>query len=92
MLSNSQLAIGVAIGTGLPPTPGSGGPAWRRLVGAARIVRAKVEDWRAARRLMGADDAMFKDIGVARGNIDWAVRHGRSERTPAATGDSVKMH
>ncbi len=76
----------------LPQISGFDGRAWRRLFDAARAVRAKVEGWRASRRLMGADDAMFKDIGVARGNIDWAVRHGRGERTPAATGDSVKMH
>jgi uncharacterized protein YjiS (DUF1127 family) len=38
--------------------------------------------WRARRdatRLSGYPDRMLKDIGMARGGIEWAVRHGRDE-------------
>lgn len=42
-----------------------------------RALRGAIETWRAIRRLAGADDAMLSDIGVARGNIDWLVHHGR---------------
>ena len=42
-----------------------------------RSVWGTIATWRAMRRLAGADDAMLSDIGVARGNIDWVVLHGR---------------
>ena len=32
-----------------------------------------------AARLSGYPDRMLKDIGMARGGIEWAVRHGRDE-------------
>jgi uncharacterized protein YjiS (DUF1127 family) len=38
--------------------------------------------WRSRReatRLSGYSDRMLKDIGMARGGIEWAVRHGRSD-------------
>ena len=51
---------------------------WTRSAMAALLtIRAAIEAWRAARRLLGADDAMLADIGVSRGNIDWLVHHGR---------------
>lgn len=45
-----------------------------------RALRGALDTWLAARRLSGADDAMLSDIGVARGNIDWLVHHGRQRR------------
>ena len=42
-----------------------------------RALKGAVGTWRATRRLSGIDDAMLSDIGVARGNIDWLVHHGR---------------
>ena len=35
--------------------------------------------WWTARQLGNADESFFKDIGVARGNVDWLVRNGRGE-------------
>lgn len=73
-----------------PQISGPDARVWRRLVGAAQTIGGRLEDWRATRRLLGADEAMFKDIGVSRGNVDWAVRHGRNERMPTATGGPGK--
>lgn len=42
-----------------------------------RKIRQRIEIWRVTRRLQAADDAMLKDIGISRGDIDWMVRHGR---------------
>jgi hypothetical protein len=50
---------------------------WTRTMTALRMMRAAFDAWYAARRLLGADDAMLSDIGVSRGNIDWLVQHGR---------------
>ncbi|MGE0237718.1 MAG: hypothetical protein AB7F09_06985 [Parvibaculaceae bacterium] len=50
---------------------------WMRPMTAIRLLRSAFDTWRAGRRLLGADDAMLADIGVARGNIDWLVHHGR---------------
>jgi hypothetical protein len=47
------------------------------LITVFSTLRAAFADWRAARRLLGADDTMLADIGVSRGNIDWLVHHGR---------------
>lgn len=49
------------------------------LMAAISTIRAAIEAWRATRRLLGADDAMLADIGVARCNIDWLVHHGRQK-------------
>lgn len=43
----------------------------------ARKIRERIEVWRVTRRLLAADDAMLKDIGISRGDIEWIVRHGR---------------
>jgi uncharacterized protein YjiS (DUF1127 family) len=44
---------------------------------------AAVGRWWAARqaaeRLSSYPDAMLKDIGLSRGGIEWAVRHGHRE-------------
>ena len=45
-----------------------------------RTIRREVEMWLAKRRLLGADDSMFKDVGVSSGNVDWLVRNGRGDR------------
>lgn len=45
-----------------------------------RTIRSQVEVWLARRRLLGADDSMFKDVGVSSGNVDWLVRNGRGDR------------
>jgi uncharacterized protein YjiS (DUF1127 family) len=42
-----------------------------------RKLRERIEVWRITRRLLAADDAMLKDIGISRGDIEWMVRHGR---------------
>jgi uncharacterized protein YjiS (DUF1127 family) len=42
-----------------------------------RKIRERIEVWRVTRRLLAADDAMLKDIGISRGDIEWMVRHGR---------------
>ncbi len=48
--------------------------------GIVRKIRERIRIWRATRRLLAFDDAMLKDIGIARGDIDWTVRHGRTLR------------
>jgi len=45
-----------------------------------RTIRHEVEAWLVKRRLLGADDSMFKDVGVSSGNVDWLVRNGRADR------------
>jgi TolB-like protein len=45
-----------------------------------RTIRREVEVWLLKRRLLGADDSMFKDVGVSSGNVDWLVRNGRGDR------------
>jgi uncharacterized protein YjiS (DUF1127 family) len=35
---------------------------------------------RASRALEALDDAMLRDVGVARGDIDYAARYGRNSR------------
>ena len=50
---------------------------------ALRMIRQagdRVETWRGTRRLFAADDAMLKDIGISRGDIERVVRHGRPPR------------
>lgn len=43
-------------------------------------IRNRIEIWRGERRLLLADDAMLRDIGVSRCGIERLVRHGRSRR------------
>ncbi len=45
-----------------------------------RTVRREVEVWLLKRRLLGADDSMYKDVGVSSGNVDWLIRNGRGDR------------
>jgi TolB-like protein len=45
-----------------------------------RTIRRELEVWLVKRRLFGADDNMFKDVGVSSGNVDWLVRNGRGDR------------
>ena len=56
---------------------------WQVLLRAAAAVVTAVGHWRAERRavarLSSYPDAMLKDIGLSRGGIDWAVRHGHRE-------------
>jgi hypothetical protein len=40
----------------------------------------EVELWRETRRLMAMDPAIFKDIAVPQGGVEWAVRNGRDDR------------
>jgi uncharacterized protein YjiS (DUF1127 family) len=47
-----------------------------------RKIRDRIEIWRATRRLFAADDAMLKDIGISRGDIERLIRHGRKPRRP----------
>jgi len=46
----------------------------RMLAAIAREIRIR----RDLRRLQGFDDAMLHDIGLARGGLEEAVRHGRA--------------
>jgi uncharacterized protein YjiS (DUF1127 family) len=43
-------------------------------------IRNRIEVWRGERRLLLADDAMLRDIGVSRCGIERVVRHGRPPR------------
>ena len=48
---------------------------------AADLLRSFSAEWsygRASRALHGLDDAALSDIGIARGEIDDAVRNGRA--------------
>ncbi len=53
---------------------------WR--VGLARLMRRLAQELRLrrdARQLMALSDAMLKDLGVSRSEIEGAVRHGRAD-------------
>jgi hypothetical protein len=54
--------------------------AGHRAKATMRTIRREVEVWLLKRRLLGADDSMFKDVGVSCGNVDWLVRNGRGDR------------
>jgi uncharacterized protein YjiS (DUF1127 family) len=43
----------------------------------ARVIRAEIRIRRNMRELMAMNDAMLKDIGLSRAEIDRAVRYGR---------------
>jgi uncharacterized protein YjiS (DUF1127 family) len=45
-----------------------------------RVIRNRFEIWRATRRLDAFDDAMLKDIGISRSDIERVTRHGRPPR------------
>ena len=47
------------------------------LLAAFERVGIEVAAWRAERAMAGLDDHMLHDIGVTRGEIGYAVRHGR---------------
>jgi uncharacterized protein YjiS (DUF1127 family) len=49
------------------------------VVAAAKAVDCWWSERRAVARLSSYPDAMLKDIGLSRGGIDWAVRHGHRE-------------
>ena len=56
-----------------------------RASGISREILRRWRAWQAMRALSGYPDAMLKDIGVNRGEIDNAVRNGRPKmdgRTP----------
>jgi uncharacterized protein YjiS (DUF1127 family) len=40
-------------------------------------LEARLEARRQRRQLIGADEAMLKDLGLSRGEAEWASRHGR---------------
>ena len=42
-----------------------------------RQIQDRLETWRSTRRLLAFDDAMLKDIGISRGDVERVVRHGR---------------
>lgn len=44
---------------------------------AARSLVAVLKIWSESRKLQALPDGMLKDIGISRGGIDRAVRHGR---------------
>jgi uncharacterized protein YjiS (DUF1127 family) len=49
----------------------------RIFAGVVGAVRRQVEARQAERMLMEMSDAMLSDIGIARGDIQQIVRHGR---------------
>ena len=49
--------------------------------GAASLAR-EIRIRRDLRRLSGLDDAMLRDIGIARGGLESAVRFGRATEQP----------
>ncbi len=57
---------------------------WRALDGAtARLIddlAARRDRRRAVEALRGLDDHILRDIGITRGEIESAVRHGREQR------------
>ena len=48
-----------------------------RVSGMSREILRRWSAWQAMRALSGYPDAMLKDIGVNRGEIDDAIRNGR---------------
>ncbi len=48
---------------------------WRMLAGVLEARRTRASLWRL-------DDHLLKDIGLSRGSIDSAIRHGRSRNFP----------
>jgi uncharacterized protein YjiS (DUF1127 family) len=58
-----------------------------------RVALRALANWWTARRdaarLSGYPDRMLKDIGMARGGIEWAVRHGRGEDEPNRAEDPI---
>lgn len=58
----------------------SGGIALGSLLTRALVHFAKRrEQRRAIRQLSNYPDALLKDVGLARSDIDWCVRHGRPD-------------
>jgi uncharacterized protein YjiS (DUF1127 family) len=55
-------------------------PAWPAVIG--RWIRGRIEIWQARCRLFAADDAMLKDIGISRADIEHIIRYGRMPRPP----------
>jgi uncharacterized protein YjiS (DUF1127 family) len=49
-------------------------------LGMIRKIQDRLETWRSTRRLLAFDDAMLKDIGISRGDVERVVRHGRPPR------------
>jgi uncharacterized protein YjiS (DUF1127 family) len=49
-----------------------------RLVRVFLAIAQEIRLRRDLRRLQGLDDAMLRDIGLGRGELEDAVRHGRS--------------
>lgn len=63
--------------------PTGGGVSWlgllrERLQEASRLRRQALEERRAIAHLHAMTDAQLRDIGVHRGDIEYAVRHGRT--------------
>jgi uncharacterized protein YjiS (DUF1127 family) len=59
--------------------PGTSGTAWLKdsLLGLAKLVTRAARVRRDMRRLSEMDDRMLRDIGLARSEIERAVRGGR---------------
>jgi len=67
--------------------PSGGGVGWlkslrQRLQEASRLRRQALEERRAIAHLHAMTDAQLRDIGVHRGDIEYAVRHGRTPSQP----------
>ena len=53
---------------------------------AVSVVMQAVSEWRDARSLHRMDHAALKDIGISRGDIEWVVRNGASDRRCQSNG------
>jgi uncharacterized protein YjiS (DUF1127 family) len=74
------------------PSLRSGDPAFFKNLApmVVRTLHAIIREWRIRRdlgRLADFDDAMLRDIGVARSEIEPALRHGRSFRGTATSAN-----
>jgi uncharacterized protein YjiS (DUF1127 family) len=53
---------------------------WKRVWSVGVRLRHEWEVRRASFALEALDDAMLHDVGIPRGDIDYAARHGRGSR------------
>lgn len=65
---------------GLPFTRGRRARAW--IACAAASLAREIRIRRDLRIVSGLDDAMLRDIGIARGGLEGAVRFGRAREQP----------
>jgi uncharacterized protein YjiS (DUF1127 family) len=68
----------------MPETPRTGSPTWIATVTSALVrfcswMRREQKKWSMIQMLHSLDDRTLKDIGIPRGQIEYAVRHGNQD-------------